>query len=218
MYKKWLRNSVVFFFFLNGLFSFSQQKIDTLKTFVKEEIISELSTFSSFNLLDSNSQHLSLNELLESSSPVYVKNYGKGQLATLSIRGNGASQTQLFWNGFKMNSHTLGQSDLSLIPSFFINSASLNYSGGSSVNGSGGIGGSLNLNNKLQWKKGVSGSLGQQFGSFTNSTTTLALSFGGKNVFQQAKVLMRKGVNDFEFNDLSKQEKPVVNQVNKLYI
>ena len=214
MYKKWLKNSVLILIFLTGKISFSQLKSDTLKEFVKEEVLSNLNTFSKVSLLDSNSQFLSLNEVLESSSPVYVKNYGKGQLATLSIRGNGASQTQLFWNGFKMNSPTLGQTDLSLIPLFFISEVNLNYSGASSMDGSGGIGGSIQLANKLNWKKGIHVGILQEFASFSNFTTGLGFSFGGKRFYHQLKILHQKGVNEFEFVDLSKINNPLNTQEN----
>lgn len=214
MYKKWLKNSVLIFIFLTGKISFSQLKSDTLKEFVKEEVLSNLNTFSKVSLLDSNSHFLSLNEVLESSFPVYVKNYGKGQLATLSIRGNGASQTQLFWNGFKMNSPTLGQTDLSLIPLFFISEVNLNYSGASSMDGSGGIGGSIQLANKLNWKNGIHVSLLQEFASFSNFTTGLGFSFGGKRFYHQLKILHQKGVNEFEFVDLSKINNPLITQEN----
>ena len=214
MYKKWLKNSVLILIFLTGKISFSQLKSDTLKEFVKEEVLSNLNTFSKVSLLDSNSQFLSLNEVLESSFPVYVKNYGKGQLATLSIRGNGASQTQLFWNGFKMNSPTLGQTDLSLIPLFFISEVNLNYSGASSIDGSGGIGGSIQLANKLNWKKGIHVGILQEFASFSNFTTGLGVSFGGKRFYHQLKILHQKGVNEFEFVDLSKINNPLKTQEN----
>jgi iron complex outermembrane receptor protein len=214
MYKKWLKNSVLILVILIENVSFSQLKSITLKEFVKEEVLSNLKTFSKVSLLDSNSQFLSLSDVLESSSPVYVKKYGKGQLSTLSIRGNGASQTQLFWNGFKMNSPTLGQTDLSLIPLFFISKVNLNYSGASSMDGSGGIGGSIQLANKLEWKKGVHGEISQEFASFSNSTSGLGISFGGKRFYHQLKVLYQKGINDFEFVDISKKNKPFKKQEN----
>ncbi|MEN8828368.1 MAG: TonB-dependent receptor [Flavobacteriales bacterium] len=177
------------------------------------EVLSELKTFSHIELsMDSNSTH-SLDELLEL-SPVYLKNYGQGQLATLSIRGNGASQTQVFWNGFKMNSPSLGQTDLSLIPVFFLSNARINYSGGSSVNGSGGIGGSVDLSNQLNWQKGVVGMAGVQLASFTNSTARFQLSFVKNKVFQQLKMYHSKGKNDFGFTDVSDIQKPKVFQEN----
>ena len=213
MLKKWLKNSILFTLFIGVSVSFSQIKTDTLRTFTKSEFLTDLESFSSLTLTDS-SQFKTLAEVLETSSPVYLKNYGKGQLATLSIRGNGASQTQLFWNGFKMNSPTLGQSDLSLIPTFFISDFELNYSGGSSVNGSGGIGGSLDLSNKLNWKKGLHGSYGKQLGSFSQSTSRYQVSFGTKKFYQQVKFLTKKGENDFSFPNTSKINNPTENQTN----
>ena len=212
MSPSWLKNkvSILFLFFaITGV----SQKSDTLNTFVVTEVLSELKTFSHIELsMDSNSAH-SLDELLEQ-TPVYLKNYGQGQLATLSIRGNGASQTQVFWNGFKMNSPSLGQTDLSLIPVFFLSNARINYSGGSSVNGSGGIGGSVDLANQLNWKKGVNGMAGVQLASFTNSIARFQLSFGKNKVFQQLKMYHKKGKNDFEFTDVSDIKKPKVFQEN----
>lgn len=212
MSPSWLKNkvSILFLFFvITGV----SQKSDTLNTFVVTEVLSELKTFSHIELsMDSNSTH-SLDELLEL-SPVYLKNYGQGQLATLSIRGNGASQTQVFWNGFKMNSPSLGQTDLSLIPVFFLSNARINYSGGSSVNGSGGIGGSVDLSNQLNWQKGVVGMAGVQLASFTNSTARFQLSFVKNKVFQQLKMYHSKGKNDFGFTDVSDIQKPKVFQEN----
>ena len=213
MLGKWLKNSGLSLLVFSVSIGFSQ-RTDTLKIFAKEEMLTSLQSFSSIEITVDSSNFSSLDELLEQNSPVYLKNYGQGQLATLSIRGNGASQTQLFWNGFKMNSPTLGQTDLSLIPSFFISELELNYSGGSSVNGSGGIGGSLDLSNKLNWKKGLHGSYEKQFGSFLNSTSRYQLSFGTKKLYQQFKFLTKKGENNFSFPNSSKLNNPVDNQIN----
>jgi vitamin B12 transporter len=113
-----------------------------------------------------------------------------------------------------MNSPTLGQTDLSLIPLFFISEVNLNYSGASSMDGSGGIGGSIQLANKLKWKNGIHVSLLQEFASFSNFTTGLGFSFGGKRFYHQLKILHQKGVNEFEFVDLSKINNPLNTQEN----
>lgn len=211
MFRNWSKGSLVLFSFFSILAR--GQQTDTLRTFEVSESLSKLKSFSSIEYTFDSLSSQSMDELLEQ-SPIYLKNYGQGQLATLSIRGNGASQTQVFWNGFKINSPTLGQTDLSLLPTFFLNSATLNYSGASSVNGSGGIGGSLDLENKLFWKKGVSANYGKQIGSFSNSTSTIGVSFGGKKVVQHIKLLTKKGENDFEFQDLSQRGNPEVSQRN----
>lgn len=212
MSRNWLKNSGSIAFLFCALLGQSQNS-DTLKTFVVSEVISDLKSFSSLEFeIDSNSTK-SLDEMLEE-SPAYLKNYGQGQLATLSIRGNGASQTQVFWNGFKMNSPTLGQTDLSLVPVFFLSNASLKPSGGSSVNGSGGIGGSLDLSNQIEWRDGVKGMAGIQIASFAHSISRIQLSMGRKKVYQQVKIFHRKGENDFSFVDISDVNKPLVYQQN----
>ena len=129
MFRNWSKGSLIVFTFFSIVAR--GQQTDTLRTFEVSEALSGLESFSRIEFAFDSLSSQSLDEVLEQ-SPVYLKNYGQGQLATLSIRGNGASQTQVFWNGFKINSPTLGQTDLSLLPTFFLNSATLNYSGASS--------------------------------------------------------------------------------------
>ena len=78
-----------------------------------------------------------------------------GNLATLSIRGSNANQTQLFWNGIPVNSATLGLSDMSLFPVDFINTISIMKGGASLSNGSGGIGGAVCLFSSPTLQKGI---------------------------------------------------------------
>ena len=47
---------------------------------------------------------------------LYIKNYGPGQLATLSLRGTSAQHTAVLWNGLNIALPTLGQNDLALLP------------------------------------------------------------------------------------------------------
>jgi vitamin B12 transporter len=94
-----------------------------------------------------------LGDLLSKSSAIYIKSYGLGALATPSVRGTGASQTQVFWNGININSPTLGQSDLSIFPLIFINKAQLHLGSTGTVDGSGGIGGSIRLDSETTTTK-----------------------------------------------------------------
>ena len=49
---------------------------------------------------------LSLSDLLSENTPVFIKNHGRGALASASFRGTAASHTQVNWNGIKINSDT----------------------------------------------------------------------------------------------------------------
>lgn len=53
-------------------------------------------------------------EVLSDFSGIYLKNYGIGQLSSISLKGSSAAQTELQWNGIKLNNPNTGQVDLSL--------------------------------------------------------------------------------------------------------
>ena len=90
----------------------------------------------------------SMADVLSQNTPIFIKSYGRGSLATASFRGTSPSHTQVLWNGLKLNSPTLGMVDFSMIPSFFIDRGSL-YHGASSVGVSGGgLGGAVALDTK----------------------------------------------------------------------
>ena len=58
----------------------------------------------------------SLSDLLSENTPIFIKNNGRGALATASFRGTAASHTQVVWNGININSPMTGSVDFSLIP------------------------------------------------------------------------------------------------------
>src|ERR1043166_4156577 len=59
-----------------------------------------------------------LPEILSVSTPVFIKSYGPGALATTAFRGGSASHTALLWNGINIQNYMLGQNDLSTMPVF----------------------------------------------------------------------------------------------------
>ena len=90
-------------------------------------------------------------ELLTNETGVFIKNYGAGSLATSSIRGGSASHTLVLWNGLPVQSPMLGQLDLSLLPSNFVENVSVEYGGNTSMWGSGAIGGTIALDNQADF-------------------------------------------------------------------
>ncbi|MDR0955265.1 MAG: Plug domain-containing protein, partial [Rikenellaceae bacterium] len=74
----------------------------------------------------------SLADLLSQNSTLFIKSYGRGTLSTASFRGTAPSHTRVTWNGMTINSPMLGMVDFSMIPSYFIDEASL-YHGASSL-------------------------------------------------------------------------------------
>ena len=96
----------------------------------------------------------SLADLLSNQSAIHIKSYGNGNIATTSIRAGNASQTAVLWNGLNIQNPMLGQTDLSLVPTLLFQNIALEYGGGSALNGSGAMGGSIQLRNTNGFNKG----------------------------------------------------------------
>jgi len=87
-----------------------------------------------------------LGELLQYSSGLNIRSNGSpGALSSISFRGLGTSQTQVNWNGFPVNSVTLGSADLSNIPLTSGQSVGIATGAGGASYGSGAIGGAINI-------------------------------------------------------------------------
>lgn len=89
-----------------------------------------------------------LASMLSRQTPLFVRTYGNGTLATLGIRGGSASHTQLLWNGIPLRNPMIGLVDLALIPSAFIDQASVHYGGHGAAFGSGAVGGLISMRNE----------------------------------------------------------------------
>src|SRR5687768_7498864 len=92
--------------------------------------------------------HESLAGLLRLYTPLYVRSYGAGTLATLGIRGGGAAHTQILWNGIPLRNPMVGLVDLALIPSVFVDETSIHYGGHGAAFGSGAVGGMISVSNQ----------------------------------------------------------------------
>ena len=68
---------------------------------------------------------LSMADILTFNTSIFVKQYGRATLSTVAFRGTSPSHTQVTWNGMRINSPMLGMTDFSMIPSYFIDDASL---------------------------------------------------------------------------------------------
>ena len=152
-------------------------------------------TFDTFQKLTTITQDLG--EALNLNTPIFIKNYGPGRLATTAIRGASASQTAVIWNGFNINSPMLGQTDFSLIPTFFIDEIGVEYGSNSTAWGSGAIGGSIILTNKNQFNQGWKAAWESKTGSFGNFFNGIGTSFSNDHFTSTTKVFYQTGKNDF---------------------
>ena len=137
----------------------------------------------------------SLSDLLIQHSPVFIKTYGPGGTSTASFRGTTASHTLVLWNGFQLNAPSLGQVDFSTIPVFLIDDVSLNWGSGTS-NNSGGLGGTVNIDNTSHFGDGFHLDVKQTFGSFLTLGSYYTMGYFGKKVSVRVKTYRNSSEND----------------------
>jgi iron complex outermembrane receptor protein len=147
------------------------------------------------------SQTNDLGQLLEEKNLVFIKSYGLGSLSSSSFRGGSAQHTAVLWNGFNITNNLSGQSDLSLIPSIFIDGIDLNFGGASGLWGSGAIGGTIRLKSQTDFNSGlqVLGSLG--FGSYSNYRQSLGFQWSLSNTTFRIQLLNINAKNNFDYAD-----------------
>ena len=123
----------------------------------------------------------SLTDVLAFNTPLAFKNYGPGQLATVSFRGTSANHTAVLWNGININQPNLGQTDFSTLPVAGFDRLSVQYGSSASVVGSDAVGGSVLLGSSPTWRAGISVTVGQQIASFRNNQTQVGIRYGDRN-------------------------------------
>jgi len=200
MYR--LFTSLLFVLFYQSIIA---QSIDTTLQFQAIEITAprlnsfqtgtKKTKFNTFQKLTTTTQNLGT--ALSLHSPIFIKNYGPGRLATTAIRGASAAQTAVIWNGFNINSPMLGQTDFSLIPTFFIDKIGIEYGSNSTAWGSGAIGGSIILENKNQFNQGWQSVWDSKIGSFGNFFNGLGTSYSTNHFSNTTKIFYETGKNDF---------------------
>jgi iron complex outermembrane receptor protein len=141
----------------------------------------------------------SLGELLSKHTPVFIKSYGPGALASASFRGTSASHTQVYWNGLNINNPMVGQVDFSLIPVYFIDDLSIYHGGSSLHNGSGALGGSVHVNSTPSWGENLGISVVQGIGSFDTYQTFASIKSGNSVIRGSLRLFHQQSENDFTF-------------------
>ncbi|MBF9238512.1 TonB-dependent receptor [Hymenobacter sp. BT683] len=107
-----------------------------------------------------------LADVLQARTPLVLKNYGPGQLATIALRGTSAQHTAVLWNGLNIMLPTLGQNDFSLLPAGANTRVAVQPGPAAALYGSGAIGGAVLLNTDPDWRPGSRGSVQADAGSF----------------------------------------------------
>ncbi len=149
---------------------------------------------------------LSMADVLTFNSSIFVKSYGRATLSTVSFRGTSPSHTQVTWNGMRINNPMLGMTDFSMIPSYFIDDASLLH-GTSSVNETGGgLGGAVKLSTRPADADGFGLQYVQGVGSFKTFDEFLRLTYGDDHWQTSTRVVFSSSPNDYTYRNRDKKE------------
>lgn len=149
---------------------------------------------------------LSMADILTQNSTIFIKQYGRGSLATASFRGTSPSHTQVMWNGMSINSPMLGMTDFSMIPSYFIDQATLLH-GTSSINiTGGGLGGAIDLATKPETKQGLNLQYIQGVSSFNTFDEFLRLNYGHHRWQTSTRAVFSNSPNRYKYKNYNKKE------------
>jgi len=205
---------------------YSQHFLDTIKIgeikvsgqnhFKKEEAGVKSTKVDSMIMIDK--INVSLSDILSQNTTVFIKDLGRGALATASFRGTAPTHTQVYWNGITINSPMLGMTDFSLIPAFIIDDLELNHGSASLQSGSGGLGGSIVIQNAPVWDNRFSWRYFQGIGSFSTYDEFLQLNAGNKKFQSKTRLYHNYSKNDYEYINKTIQERPLVRNENADYM
>jgi iron complex outermembrane receptor protein len=157
---------------------------------------------------------LSIADVLTFNSSIFVKSYGRATLSTVAFRGTEASHTQVTWNGMRLNNPMLGMVDFSMIPSYFIDDATLLH-GSSSVNETGGgLGGAVKLSTRAADTQGFKLQYIQGIGSFRTFDEFLRLNYGNDHWQLSTRIVYSSSPNDFRYTNREKKENIYDEQMN----
>ena len=161
-----------------------------------------------------NPQHINLGDLLAKKSHLFIKSYGIGSMATISLRGSGSEHTQINWNGISLNSSMNGTSDLALFPLFFMDHIDVDYGLASLSEGAGGLGGAVNISSSPDFSNKLAGFVGYTIGSFGQEQWNAQLKYGNAKLQFATKALLNSADNNFQYQDLTHEGFPTRNVQN----
>ena len=160
---------------------------------------------------------ITMSQLLIQHSPVFIKTYGPGGVATASFRGTTASHTLVLWNGFQLNAPTLGQVDFSTIPVFMTEQVALKWGSGTSAN-SGGLGGTVNIETNQHFGEGLILDLKQTYGSFNSFGSYITAGYSWASHLLRVKAYRTSSDNDFEYDNIGIIPHQVMKQKNADFV
>ncbi len=192
------------FFLLFSVFAYSQN--DTIQLLEEVKLYGNFSPkintgFQVSILSDSviNKQQLSLGTLLQNKANLYFKQHGNAMVSSISLRGTGASHTGVYWNGIAINSTLNGQTDFNTLSANGYNQIEIKKGSGSTLLGSGAIGGAINLRDKITFYSKKELNLKFDIASYNTQQLFIKTRWSSKKLYAKISLEGAKSDNDFPF-------------------
>lgn len=147
----------------------------------------------------------SFTDLLRFNSTLYFKENGYGMVSSPSFRGTNASQTAVIWNGISINSQLTGQTDFNTINTTNFNSVVIRSGGGSVQYGSGAIGGSIHLNNTLDFRNHFNNTVSLSYGSYETKNLSYLSSYANEKLSVNIGLNYLDSDNDYKYLNTDKR-------------
>ncbi|WP_245812762.1 TonB-dependent receptor [Belliella buryatensis] len=159
-------------------------------------------------------QGQTLADLLQQRSGLFLRQYGAGMLASLTMRGTSAGHNAVFWNGIPINSPSLGQADFSILPVGGFDEATIHYGSSGALYGTDAIGGAIHLNNKSTFNKGHQTRVASTVGSFGRWNQLVEYGYSNGFYSSRSRVYRNTSKNNFKFRNLARAGSPEERQNN----
>ena len=130
-------------------------------------------------------------------TPIYLRENGAGGVSTARFRGTSSSNTAVVWNGININSIQNGLTDFNALTVSLFDNIDVRSGGGSFKYGSGAIGGTIHLNNSLDFKKHQKHQLISTIGSYDTYQNIYKFSFGNTNYAGNFGISTNQSDNDY---------------------
>jgi len=146
--------SVLLGMFMPSILLGNEEPGDSLPNWVTSTV--EIKTYSVINVFNDSLffyrfQSSDLGRALSQSGQVNAFQYGpSGTACLIRSKGLAPDHTQVLWNNISMNSLTLGQADLSLIPMFFLHQIRVSSPSFYTLDANSGIGGTIHVGSEVK--------------------------------------------------------------------
>jgi vitamin B12 transporter len=139
-------------------------------------------------------------DVLQARTLAYIKNYGPGQLASISLRGTAARHTAVLWNGFNINLPTLGEADFNLLPLNGLREIVVQPGPAAALYGNGAIGGTVLLDTGPDFHPSpLRATVQGDLGAWGLRGTSATLQTAGGRVAVRAAASYRQATNDYPY-------------------